>query len=335
MLPELRYELLFYYTRDNLERLQPLSRSLLNMIVAGSNVLPLRPIHRVDMGSYFPEDKIRIFVEPLWAAPEPDYEASIDDAAFAEIVRRLQHTCIKKFWVGLRDSPFLRYWRAREAAAFAVVNIRFRLADDTDYGVLDSIVNHLRPTATKVHIDKYSWQENGDNDTDRKYLELLVRESFLTNLQTCRLTVWDEAFPPPSFILEEPGYRNYEIDCVYTGEGYEAADKIDGFIESFVRDGCANKSLESVCFQWYDPDGQQSPALKQLKKPTKVDLHLPKNDLTKWITCEFHRVTKCETYSLINKNQWKRMELVKWTVEYDEDDDRHTAHVLQCRVENL
>lgn len=49
MLPELRYELLFFYTRDELERLQPLSRSLLKMIVAGSNVLPLRPIGRIDM----------------------------------------------------------------------------------------------------------------------------------------------------------------------------------------------------------------------------------------------------------------------------------------------
>ena len=49
MIPELRYELLFFYTRTYLERLQPLSQALLNMIAAGSNVLPLRPVYRVDM----------------------------------------------------------------------------------------------------------------------------------------------------------------------------------------------------------------------------------------------------------------------------------------------
>lgn len=49
MLPDLRHELLFFCTRDELERLQPLSRTLLDMIVAGANVLPLRPISLVDM----------------------------------------------------------------------------------------------------------------------------------------------------------------------------------------------------------------------------------------------------------------------------------------------
>ncbi|KAH7687731.1 hypothetical protein AAVH_40718, partial [Aphelenchoides avenae] len=147
--------------------------------------------------------------------------------------------------------------------------------------------------------------------------------------------VLDDALPPPSFILKEPGYRNYEIDCVYSGKGCEAADKIDGFIKSIIRDGCTNKRLESVCFQWYDPERQKSPALKQLKEPTKVDMPLPKNDLTALLTREFHQVTHCEMRSLVNAKQRKRMELVKWTVEYEDEEDRHTAHVLQCRVKSL
>ncbi|KAH7698694.1 hypothetical protein AAVH_34210, partial [Aphelenchoides avenae] len=246
------------------------------------------------------------------------------------------NTCIKEFRVGIRDSPFLRYWRAREAAAFAVVNFRFRLSlpDDTDYdcAVLDSIMNHLRPTTTKVHIDEHSWLEGSYNSDD---VTILSRDSFLNNVQTCRLFVLDDALPPPPFILKEPGYRNYEIDCVYRGEGCEAVGKIDGFIESFIRDGCTNEKLESMCIQWYDPERQKPPALNQLKKPTKVDMPLPKNHLTALLTREFHQVTHCEMHSLVNAKQRKRMELVKWTVEYEEEEDRHTAHVLQCRVGNL
>lgn len=51
MIPELRYEILFFYTRDELERLQPLSQTMLDMTVKGSKVLPLRPIDRVEMVS--------------------------------------------------------------------------------------------------------------------------------------------------------------------------------------------------------------------------------------------------------------------------------------------
>lgn len=46
MQPELRYEL--FYTRDQLERLQPLSRTLFDMIVH-SHALLLRPISIVWM----------------------------------------------------------------------------------------------------------------------------------------------------------------------------------------------------------------------------------------------------------------------------------------------
>ncbi|KAH7662590.1 hypothetical protein AAVH_43448, partial [Aphelenchoides avenae] len=104
---------------------------------------------------------------------------------------------------------------------------------------------------------------------------------------------------------------------------------------SFVHDGCANEKLETVCIKWTDPQGQQSPALKQLKEPTKIDLPLPENDLTEFLTNVVHRVTQCEMHSLVNAKQCKRMELHKWTVEYDEGRRRWTSHFLQCRVQNF
>ncbi|KAH7723046.1 hypothetical protein AAVH_09519 [Aphelenchoides avenae] len=212
MHPVIFNESFSFSTRNDLERLQPLSRLLLNMIIAGSKVLPLRPIDRVDMGRYKTGDKIQIFVEEsaTGRAPKPDYEASTDDGDFAETFRRLQHTCIKNFNFGIRDSPFMLYWKSEEAAVFTVVSIYFDGKEAKDYDVLDTIVNHLRPTTMDVHVKESSWNENGYNE---EKLELLARESFLNNLQNCRLIVWDGAFPPPSFILEEPGYAKYELQC--------------------------------------------------------------------------------------------------------------------------
>lgn len=49
MHPDLFYEALFFCARDDLERLQPVSRALLKMIVHSSKVLALRPIRYVWM----------------------------------------------------------------------------------------------------------------------------------------------------------------------------------------------------------------------------------------------------------------------------------------------
>lgn len=49
MQPELLFESLFFYKRHELERLQPLSRTLFDMINDGSKVLALRPVHWVRM----------------------------------------------------------------------------------------------------------------------------------------------------------------------------------------------------------------------------------------------------------------------------------------------
>ncbi|KAH7697213.1 hypothetical protein AAVH_35705 [Aphelenchoides avenae] len=332
MHPVLIYESLFFCPRNDLERLQPLSQSLLDMIVKGSKVLPLRPVCIVYMAPAIykdpQDDKIKIFVEYRRTAsdgpPEPDYVASVDDGDCAEIFLRLQHTCVEHFCVGIRESAFLRYWRAQETTSFTVVEIEFGGLEIAKSDVFDSIVNHLRPrTTAKVHAEASSWHENGFNASWHKYgcnqemLEFnhLARDSFLNHLQMCRVDVsWDAAFPPPFFMLEEPGYPNYEFSCC----GSQVTGGIDDFIESFVRDGCANKKLKSVCIQWEDDENQQSFALKQLKKPTKIDMPLPNNDLTEWITRRAHQVTQCEMHSLVNAKQWKRMVVYKWTVEYGE-----------------
>ncbi|KAH7711972.1 hypothetical protein AAVH_20684 [Aphelenchoides avenae] len=324
MIPELRYELLFFYTRNDLERLQPLSQSLLDMIAKGSKVLPLRPIEYVDMASPIyaspQDDKIRIFVGRSTGndTHEPDYETSIDDGDCAEIFRRLQNTCIKSISVGIRESAFLRYWRAQETASFTVVEIEFGGLEVADCGVLDSIGNHLRPRTTHAVDDDHV-----------EMLELMARDSFLNSLQICSLNVWYCPFPPPSFILDEPGYPRYDLWC----SDRQVADGIDAFIESFVRDGCANKKLELVWIQWEDDENQQSPALKQLKKPTKVDMPLP--DLAAWLTRRDHRVTQCEKHSFENAKQWQRMVAYKWAVVFDDPYGRYTRHILECRAENL
>ncbi|KAH7701622.1 hypothetical protein AAVH_31242, partial [Aphelenchoides avenae] len=330
MIPELRHELLFFYTRDELERLQPLSQTLLDMIVAGSNVLPLRPICCVDMDYHDVEihsiDMIKIYVEEPTDVDGsvPDYEASIHHGDFAETFSRLRNTCVKEFNVGIRDSPFLRYWRAQEAAVFTMLSIEFRLTNDTDYDILDSIVNCVRPRSKQVLVEESSWHENGYNNEE---LQLLTRESFLKNLQSCHLAIWEGAFPPPSFILDEPGYPNYELWC----KNSNVAAGIDGFIESFVRDGCANKRLKSVCIQWFDGEGQQSPAPEQLKKPTKIDMPLPKIDLTAWLIHTVHQMSQCETNSFVNAKQWKQMDVYKWTIDYDNVYyGRITTDILQC-----
>ncbi|KAH7707802.1 hypothetical protein AAVH_24957 [Aphelenchoides avenae] len=311
MHPILFNESFFFCPRDYLERLQLLSRSLLDMIVAGSNVLPLRSIDRVEMGCDDAADKIQFYIQD--DAKEPDYEASIDEGDFPETFRRLRYTCVTKF---------------KEAAVFTVVIVHFRLADDTDYDVLDSIVNHLRPrTTVEVYLFPDSWHKYGHN---RKRLKLLDRESFLNNLQTCRLNDFGNAFPAPAFFLEEPGYPNYELGC----DGGQVADGIDRFIESFVRDGCANEKLESVCIQWREWDSTPSLMPKQLSKSTKINMPLPKNDLSAWVTRYAHEVTQCETQSFVNKKQWKRMEVYLWTVEFYPGRCCCMIYLLQCLVKN-
>ncbi|KAH7702068.1 hypothetical protein AAVH_30786, partial [Aphelenchoides avenae] len=267
-----------------------------------------------------PGDNIQIFVEEssIGDAPVPDYVATVLDGDFAEIFLRLQHTCIKKFNFGIRDSAFMRYWKAQENVAFTVVRIDFRLTDETDYGVLDSVVNHLRPrTTAEVDVEEYLWYDTGYNrDKAKKRLELLARESFVNNLQSCS--------------LDEPGYPNYELFGMCGGQ---IVDGIDDFIESFVRNGCTNYKLESVCVVWFGYEWQHSPTLMQLSKSTKIDVPLPKNDLTALFSRFVY--TECEVRSFVNKKHWKRMEVYKWSVECDDGHGGLTGQVLQCRVKSL
>ncbi|KAH7702348.1 hypothetical protein AAVH_30495, partial [Aphelenchoides avenae] len=240
-------------------------------------------------GYHGADDKIKIFVEEPAAnvVPEPDYEASIDDGDHAETCHRLQHVCIKDFCVGIRALPLMRYWNSQESASFTVVSIDFCLDDDTDYDVLDSIVNHA----------------NGP--------------------------VPD--FPSPAFFFNEPGYPNYELCCSYN----DAAGRIDGFIESFVRDSYANTKLKSVCMRWTEWEDMRAATPKQLREPSKIDMPLPKNDLPEYLSRYDVQVSQCEMHSFVNKKQWKRMDVYKWSLEYELFDGRFTEQILHCRVKNL
>ncbi|KAH7697303.1 hypothetical protein AAVH_35614, partial [Aphelenchoides avenae] len=255
-------------------------------------------------GGYDVGGKIQIFAEEDEDEDgrEPDYEASVHDGDFAETFRRLQHTCVKYFHVEIHNSSFMRYWMAQKTAAFTVVKIDGVLAEATDYDLLDSVVTHIRPRTMFVPV----W---GANSYNGEQLKLLARDAFLNLLQTCGLRIWDDAFPPSSFVLSEPGYPNYEMRCYRSN----VSDGIEGFIESFVHDGCANTKLKSVCVRWDDGDGPQSATPKLLSKPTKIDMPLPKNDLTTWLTRDVHRVSQCEAHSFVNSKQRKRMEVYKWS----------------------
>ncbi|KAH7715345.1 hypothetical protein AAVH_17278 [Aphelenchoides avenae] len=336
MHPVTYYESLLFCIRDDLERLQPVSKSLLNTIVRSSKVLPLRPIHRVYF-AYPIGYSIRIFLKPYADEfdhdPVPDYETGVDEEEpyygdFRETFLRLQNTCIKFFNVRIRDSEFLRYWQAQETA-FTVVSINAPVGkhtQDGDYKLLDTIMNFLRPRSTEPYTDESAWQISVKG---RLYVELLYRDSFLNNLQTCFLSVWDDDFPPPSFLLDWPSYRSFMVWC---GDG-QVVGGIDRFIESFVRHGCANK-LESVLVRWDDSVQQPSPALKQLSEPLKTDVALPENTLVERIPA-VRRVSRCETKFFENTMQWKRLEVYKWSIQYDLYDGPRTTHVLKCLVKHL
>ncbi|KAH7701721.1 hypothetical protein AAVH_31140 [Aphelenchoides avenae] len=265
-------------------------------------------------------------------------ETSTRDGDFAEAVRRLQHCCIKTFWVDICDSPFLQSWMAQEADDFTVVSIDFDPPNaTTDNGVLDAIMNRVRPRTIDVS-EEYGppfWDAAAAYTS--KYLRLLARGSFLNSLQIAPVNLWRDAFPQPSFILDEPGYANYELRCYHTN----VADGIDAFIESFVRDGCANGKLESVCISWTVrphrpwPFGP-SPMPKLLNSPRKTDKPLPEAAMLSWIR-DAHRVSECQMHSFVNETQWKRMEVCKWSVGHDRTNDSRpwTMHVLQCLVKNF
>ncbi|KAH7718044.1 hypothetical protein AAVH_14555 [Aphelenchoides avenae] len=334
MHPVLFYESFFFCSRNDLERLQPMSRSLRNLIVNRSRTLPLRAIDRVFMdvtNVSNPEAEIQVFVKEDGDAyePEPDYEASLHDGDFAETFRRLQNTCIDFFDVWINDSPFMRYWIAQEAAAFTVVTIYFNIdiGFSPDYDVFDSIVNHVRPKTTYVGAEGPSRLEDGMNS---EHMKLLARKSLLDSLRTCCLRVFVEGFPPPSFFFNDPGYAKYELWCDHPN----AAKRIDGFIESFYRDGCTNRKLESVFVGWHDDEDHQSPAPKHLSKPIKCEIPLPKMDMPAWLTRGVHQVTQCEVHSFVNTKHWMRMDVYKWS-DYHGSDRRRVTHILRCRVSDL
>ncbi|KAH7695751.1 hypothetical protein AAVH_22847 [Aphelenchoides avenae] len=331
------YESFFFCSRKDLEGLQLVRKSVRKRILRHSQVLPLRPVWRVDMAHYCYEE-IRIFVEQPTCSfdADPDYEHSINDGNFEEAFRRLQNTCINEFFVGIRDSAFLRYWISREDASFTVVSIVFDVADVEDNGtaILDSIINRLRPRTMDTDVEESSWSKY---DSNSAYTALLARESFVNSLHTCRLLGAEPgAYSPPDFFLNGPGYANYELCCNYL----DTPNLIDGFIESFVRDDYPNKKLESVWLKWGEWN-EPARTPKKLSNPTKVDVPLPENDFTRRCARFFNRRVchQCEMHSFVNLKQWKRMDVHKWRVDYELVDRRRVTDyfflVRVNRVKNL
>ncbi|KAH7704950.1 hypothetical protein AAVH_27850 [Aphelenchoides avenae] len=366
------HEWLFFCSREDLEPLQLVRKSLRKMIVARSSALPLRSIHRVSVDCCheppipnYP-DKIEIFVKedryPEEMTPEEAvkryYKTSVcDNGDFAGAVRRLQHSCIKNFDVDIGDSPFLRYWMAQEADAFTVLSICINPPEATkNYELLDAIVNRVRPNTLDVSYESGP-SAYGDQTApyNSEYLEVMARDSFLNILQICPLNIWPGAFPPPSFILDEPGYPNYELRCHRsTVDGIYArswiADGIDAFLESFVRDGCANKKLISMCITWTEwPNAEPPcPMPKLLSNPTMADEPLPEAEAdaerlksnNRWIR-GVRVLSQCEMHTFVNMKHQKRMEVRKWNVKHfvheaEEDHFGHsTTHILQCLVKSV
>ncbi|KAH7691329.1 hypothetical protein AAVH_40157 [Aphelenchoides avenae] len=331
------YESFFFCSRDDLEGLQLVRKSVRNRIVRASRVLPLRSIRHVDM-IYYLEEHICIFVgelpetDPFGDDEEPDYEDSIHDGDFAETFGRLQNACIKEFVIGIRDSAFLRYWISQEAASCTVVSIDFPLHEvaANGTGILDSIMNRLRPRFLADRVEQASWYKYGSNSA---YTELLARESFVNSLHTCSLLgANSEAYSPPDFFLNGPSYRNYELCCSHL----DTSNLIDGFIESFVRDEYPNKKLESVWLRTREWN-ERARTPKKLSNTTKVDVPLPENNFTAWYGRHLiRRVSQCEMRSFENTKQWKRMDVLKWSVEYARvGDGPITNHVFLFRVKNL
>ncbi|KAH7709490.1 hypothetical protein AAVH_23246 [Aphelenchoides avenae] len=204
MQPELRYEILLFCTRNELEHLQPLSRTLLDVIVARAKKLPLRPISWVRMrpakgwtglrfdGSvtdvihFHLNDPEEIDGETEYG--DPDYETSVMNGDFEELYRRLQNVSIDYFSFDISENRFMQYWRAQQGASnFTVKDIGFRLRADTDYDTLDCIVNFLHPT----EFDSVSCSSPSSKYglTGSQWTDLLKRDSFLSTVKTTSLTV--------------------------------------------------------------------------------------------------------------------------------------------------
>lgn len=89
-----------------------------------------------------------------------------------------------------------------------------------------------------------------------------------------------------------------------------------------------------MCIYWEDIGDHQSPAPKQLNKPTTVDVPLPKAEMVMYRACDIRRVSQCERHFFVNTKQWKQLEIFMWSVE-----SMHnvlvTTRLLMCRVKDV
>ncbi|KAH7701362.1 hypothetical protein AAVH_31505 [Aphelenchoides avenae] len=329
MLRELIRETLRCCTRDELERIQLDSSVLDELIVAGSGVLPLRTICVVDMGS-FVKERLQIRVadsEDLYERP-PDFSASLIDSDFDAILLRLEHAFVLDFHFRISDHSFLRHLRANaQNVEFLVNRIWFKMpapeATD-DYVLLDSIVNLLRPQAYNPLFHLY---------TKERWVDLLKRESFLSNIKTLNLDDNDgeSVLPPSALIFVDTCYPNYKVQP----EESDIAAWIDIFFDTFIRGECTNEKLESVGITWTDDhdESQKSRLPKLLSEPSVKDVRIPRDDFVAYRTdrCGY-RVGQCDLYVLTSAKLKKRMDVFKWTVEVPEWSS--TVHAMLCEVKD-
>ncbi|KAH7707797.1 hypothetical protein AAVH_24952 [Aphelenchoides avenae] len=331
MLRELIYEVLRFCTRDVLERIHPDSRVLCDMITDGSNSLPLRILAEVHM-SYLEDDKLQVYLTGHEDDDEA-YEASLRFGGdFEGMFRRLQHSFIKRLYFDISENPFMEYWRAQDRD-FSVKVINFGhilVRENADYGILDSVVSFLRPMVCEVFVQDPAL--SGDYNQD--YLNRLAREPFLEYITTCSLSVNAySGFPPMSFVLSEVGYPHYEIVFLHGN----AANWADRLIEAVIRGECGNENLETVCVQWDVPQAnvQSAHVLKRLTQPTTTNVPIPRAD---FVTCRVsgnYKVSHCDLYSFPIAKQRKRMDIFKWTTDYEHHTGRLTTkHAFVCELKN-
>ncbi|KAH7708884.1 hypothetical protein AAVH_23852 [Aphelenchoides avenae] len=317
---ELLYDSLFFCSRDDLERTMAVCKSTRKMVTAAAKKLALRPIYRVDVvASHKGVDaggRGRNLPHGTNGEEEfeaSDFEASVIDGDFEAVFRRLQHVHVKYFSFEISENPFLQYWMVQRTD-FTVKHFYFEnLPEDADYGLLESVVDFLRPTTFNVDTDGSLWNEDGYN---RKWLDLFTRETFLNSIKTCELDVWaDGGLPPLTFVLSEVGYAAYEIIC-FEGDAVSWSDRL---IEALLHGKCSNEKLESVCIQWdvLQGSGQPSRMPKLLDKPAETNVPIPRSDFaTCRITTEY-KESQCDLFSFPIATQQKQLDIFKWATEFD------------------
>ncbi|KAH7711931.1 hypothetical protein AAVH_20741 [Aphelenchoides avenae] len=249
------------------------------------------------------EEQLQIRVAPsedVYDSP-PDFDVSLHDGDFDAMLLRFQHAFVEDF----------HFVPAHEAS--------------DDYVLLDSIVNLLRPQAYNP-----AWHLR----TGQRWVDLLKRESFLSNVKTLNFDDCHGDLPAPDFILSETRYPKYDVES----EESDIVAWIDTFFDTFLRGECTNEKLESVGVTWEGDhyEEQKSRLPKLLSEPSLKDVRIPRDDFAAYhtaMTRPDYRVGQCDLYVLTSAKLKKRMDVFKWTAEVPEW--RSTVHAMLCEVKDI